>query len=291
MTVMITGAEGSIGRAAIPALLATNPEVRAAIGVDENAGALRALGAKVTTGRLDDAASLAAVLGGVHTLIHLVGGIEPADDAAIFEANHRSTLIALGAARSARVERFVLLSYPGASTGASHPFLRAKGIAEEAVIHSGLEYAILRCTHVIGAGELWFTSAVEAAGSAPAFVIEPATQSVAPVSAGDVAKVLASLDDEGERIEGTCALEGPDALDPRELSELFGASDPEALAPSEAAARLTDSLGFPVGRAAAELFAMPSRADAPDAASAFGVERTGLADAIHEVAASLGLER
>ena len=42
--------------------------------------------------------------------------------------------------------------------------------------------------------------------------------------------------------------------------------------PSEAAARL-DILGTHLSETAAELFALPSRADAPDAAAAFGVTR------------------
>src|SRR5437867_1987721 len=158
MTVMVTGASGVIGRATIAALLARNPEVRVAVRRDEDAERLRALGAKVTLGRLDDAPALAEVLWSVHTLVHLVGGVNQVSDDEVFAANHRSTLVALGAARSAGVRRFIFVSYPGASVDAAHPFLRAKGIAEEAVMHSGLEPAVLRCTHVFGEGGLWFTS-------------------------------------------------------------------------------------------------------------------------------------
>jgi uncharacterized protein YbjT (DUF2867 family) len=287
---MITGAEGSLGRAVATALLDRNPEVRAAVASTDEAESLRALGAKVTLGRLDEAPALAAVLKGVHTVVHLAGGVGAVDEEGLFAANHRSTMVALGAARSAGVTRFVLLSYPGASPDASHPYLRAKGIAEEAVLHSGLEHAILRCAHMIGAGEFWFTCAVEAASSSPPFVVEPGTRSLAPVGVDDVAEVVASIDDRREPVEGIWGLEGCDVLDALELSELLGGSDPEVLSSMEAAARLSASLGVPVGRAAAELFAMPSRSDAPDAAAEFGVERTGLVDAIHRVGAALGLE-
>ena len=58
MTVMVTGASGPLGHALIPRLVARD-EVRAAVRRPETAGALRAMGAKVTVGRLDDTDALA----------------------------------------------------------------------------------------------------------------------------------------------------------------------------------------------------------------------------------------
>jgi uncharacterized protein YbjT (DUF2867 family) len=286
---MVTGASGVIGRAAIPALLARNPEVRAAIRRPEDADGLRALGAKVTVGRLDDAPSLAEVLQGVHTVVHLVGGVNQASDDEVMAANHRSTLIALGAARSTGVRRFVLLSYPGASIDAPHPFLRAKGIAEEAVAHSGLEHAILRCTHVFGAGGLWFTSFVEAARNG--FVVGHGTQAVAPVFSEDVARAIAALDDAEEPVGGTWSLEGPDPAPAERLAaQLLGSTSFEHVAPADAQLRLEQLLGIPVSRATCELFAADSRGDTEDASTAFGLARTTFAEGISRVAASLGLE-
>ena len=63
------------------------------------------------------------------------------------------------------------------------------------------------------------------------------------------------------------------------------------LSPREAAARLTDGLGTPVSPTAAELFALPSRADAPDAAEAFGVDLTALADGLRARRETAAAER
>src|SRR5688572_26117827 len=123
MTVIVTGASGLIGRAAIPALRAHNPEVRAAVRDERSAASVRALGAKVTVGRLEDADDLAEVMKDVHTVIHLAGGANQPDDEALIHANFASTLTALRAAQLAGARRFVLLSYPGASPDAGHPFL------------------------------------------------------------------------------------------------------------------------------------------------------------------------
>jgi len=61
MTVMVTGASGMIGRTLVP-LLIRNDEVRACVRRPEAAPSLRAMGAKVAVGHLDDADALADTL-------------------------------------------------------------------------------------------------------------------------------------------------------------------------------------------------------------------------------------
>ena len=53
-----------------------------------------------------------------------------------------------------------------------------------------------------------------------------------------------------------------------------------------AAAALSRLLDAPVDAVTASFFGMPSRADAPDAAGAFGVRRTRLLDGLRETLAS-----
>ncbi len=277
MTVMVMGASGLIGRALVP-LLCRKDEVRACVRRPEAAESLRAIGAKVAVGPLDDADALAEILKGVFTVIHLIGGPNHRTDNDVFEANHGSVLTSLAASREAGVRRFVFVSATGASIEATNPYLRAKGLAEEAVVNSGMEHAIVRSTHAYGLGGLWLAATVEGATASPPFVVGDGSQSVAPVFADDVAAVLAAADDRDGALEGAWALEGPDAVSATELVTLLapGATPPMPLSPSAAALRLAAALGMPVSRTAAEVFAMPSRADAPDAGDAFGVARTPL---------------
>ena len=177
---MVTGASGMIGRTLVP-LLIRNDEVRACVRRPEAAHALRAMGAKVAVGHLDDADALAEILKRVFTVIHLVGGPTQVDDDAVLAANHGSVITALAASREAGVSRFVLLSATGAAVDASNRYLRAKGLAEEAVANSGLEHAIVRSTHAYGPGGSWLAATVEGATASPPFVIGDGTQSVAPV--------------------------------------------------------------------------------------------------------------
>lgn len=291
MTVMVTGASGSVGRALVPRLLARD-EVRACVRRPEAAAPLRAMGAKVAVGSFEEPDDLIEILPRVVTLIHLVGGPDQPDQESLFAANHRSTLTALAAAREAGVPRFVLLSVPGASPESEDPFLRAKGLAEEAVATSGLEYAIVRCSHTYGLGGLWFTAVVQGALASPPLALGGEAP-VAPVLADDVARVLAATEDrpaDPGGFGGTWALEGPDAVTPAALTRMLTGEDaalPVPLAPAEAASRLEALLEIPLPRYAVDHLLRPLRADAPDAAEAFGVARIGLAEGLSRTMAAV----
>ncbi len=228
MTVMVIGASGLIGRALVP-LLVRKDEVRVCVRRPEAADPLRAMGAKVAVGRFDDADALAEILKRVYTVVHLVGGPNQADDDAVLAANHGSVVTALAASREAGVRRFVFVSATGAAVDASNRYLRAKGLAEEAVANSGLEHAIVRSTHAYGVGGLWLAATVAAATASPPFVVGDGSQPLAPVFAGDVAAVVAAADDRDGHLEGTWALEGPDVVTMSELVTLLAA--PGAPAP------------------------------------------------------------
>ena len=275
---MVTGASGLVGRAVVRAM-AERDEVRATVRREEAAPALRALGAKVAVRELSEPDDLIEILPRVHTVVHLVGGINLPTDEELLAVNHGSALTVVRAAKEAGVRRLVLISAPGASPAAAHPYLRAKGLAEEAVIESGLEHAVIRTTHAFGVGGFWFTATVVA--TEHGVVVGDGRQRLAPVFADDLGAVVAAIDDRDDHVAGTWGLAGPDELSADELFELLGeADDPEHLEAPAAAARLTELLGVPVSVRAAELLAAASIPDAPDAATTFGVRKTPLAEGL-----------
>ena len=180
----------------------------------------------------------------------------------------------------------ILLSVPGASVAHEHPFLRAKGLAEEVVVQSGLEHAVLRSSHAYGLGGLWFAATVM--GADHGFVVGDGTQRYAPVLAGDVAQVVAAIDDRSDPVEGTWSLGGPEELTADEVFAIEGdGGEPAHLDAGEAAERLTELLAIPVSTRATELFAMSSVPDAPAAADAFGGRMTAFEDGLRVVAAEV----
>ncbi|MFL5797000.1 MAG: SDR family oxidoreductase [Actinomycetota bacterium] len=285
MPVVITGASGLVGPHAVRALMGTAPEVRAVVRRPEAAPPLRELGAKVAVGALSDPDTLAAVMRGAHTVLHLAGGLDLPDAAAYEPANLGTTITALDAAREAGVRRFVLLSFPGASPESSNPYLRAKGLAERAVAESGLEFAVIRSNHVLGPGGRWVSALVRQARSR--LVVAPGTQLLAPVFVGDAAAVLAAADDRERLGSGTWALDGPERVTADRLTDLV-AGRPRRLkvhVGPTTLARLARVSGRPVSTVTLDVLAADAVADAPDAAAEFGVGLTPLGDAI---ARSLG---
>src|SRR5205807_9770451 len=152
MPVVVTGASGLIGRAAVRAFAARAPEVRAYVRRAEVADELRRLGAKVAVGSIDDVDTLTVVMRGAHTVCHLVGGLDLPDDDAYERSNLGSVRRVLEAATRAKVPRFLLVSYPGADPSSPNPYLRFKGMAEQAVASEDVEHVVVRCTHVYGPG-------------------------------------------------------------------------------------------------------------------------------------------
>jgi uncharacterized protein YbjT (DUF2867 family) len=284
--VVVTGATGGIGRVVVP-LLAARGEVRAVSRRRAAVEPLRSAGAKVAFCDLSDTTTLATVMDGAHTVVHLAGGQDLPDDRAYVAANLGTARHALEAAAQAGVARFVLPSYPGASPGASNPYLRAKGRAEEAVRDSGLEHVILRCTHVYGAGQRWLEE-TRAAATRPvvAVVVGSGTQRVAPVFVEDVARAVLAADDRTSGPSGTFGLQGPDVVTADQVVDLVAGRPRRKLhLQPRAALRGSRLLGRPVSLAALEVLAADSLADAPDAAAEFGLQPTRLGVGL---AASMG---
>jgi uncharacterized protein YbjT (DUF2867 family) len=282
---MVTGASGVLGHAIVRALVKRD-EVRATVRRPEAGEPLRALGAKVAVLSVEEPEELIEILPRVHTLVHLVGGVNQANDEEILAANHGSALAAVAAAKEAGTRRVILLSVPGASVAHEHPFLRAKGLAEEVVVQSGLEHAVLRSSHAYGLGGLWFAATVM--GADHGFVVGDGTQRCAPVVAGDVAQVVAAIDDRRGPVGGTWSLGGPDELTADEVFATEGeGGEAEHLEAGEAAGRLTELLGIPISARATGYFAMSSVPDAPSAAGAFGVRMAAFEDGLRVVAAEV----
>jgi len=112
MRVFITGASGWIGSATVDELLAAGHEVTGLARSDASAAALRAQGAHVRRGDLDDLASIRAGAEAAEAVIHLANKHDWSNQAATIAA-----------------ERGAIQAIGDALAGTSRPFLFASGVA------------------------------------------------------------------------------------------------------------------------------------------------------------------
>ncbi|MFT5222988.1 MAG: hypothetical protein ACI867_001298, partial [Glaciecola sp.] len=75
MPVLVTQADTTLGTALVRRLLATGGQVRAYCSAGGDVAILRAAGAIVAAGDVDDEGRLEAACEQVHTVIHLAGGL------------------------------------------------------------------------------------------------------------------------------------------------------------------------------------------------------------------------
>lgn len=269
MAILVTGAGGLVGQAAVAALAEQGVEhVRAILRHPGGSGDLRQRGAKVAVMDATDPDGMEAAMTGVFTAVSLTGSLWDAVGADPGAAVLEPARVLVAAARRVGVRRLVVLSPAGGGRPGGNPWLLAKAEAEELVASSGLEYAILRCTHVVGPGS---RLAERLRGPGPVTVPGTGRQQVAPVWVGDVARAIAVADDSPDPLHATWAVAGPtrttfdgfvDALNGSTPAKLHLDGDPAAarlagLSDVQAEVLAADSLPDPAMPPAPGVAAVP----------------------------------
>jgi len=204
MPVLVTGATGCVGRVLVPTLINAGGQVR--VYVRRDVPEYRTLGVKVAIGDADHEGRLESALEQVHTLIHLVGGPLPDRGVTVEWLNLETTEVALRAAENAEVRRVLFLSPLGADPTSDHPYLAAKGRAEEALRAAKIEHAIFRCAPILGDGSVL----AELLGRGVPASIREARMN--PIAVSDVADALVAADTRDSAVRGTWELGGSHVL-------------------------------------------------------------------------------
>jgi uncharacterized protein YbjT (DUF2867 family) len=136
--ILLTGASGLVGREVLSRLAAAPEPVRCLVRDPRRLGDER-VRVQIALGDLADPASFRNAMRGVDTVIHLAAAIRDQPHGSIEELAAIATWRMVDAAKRAGVKRFVFFSALAASTQSRSRFLRAKALAEEAVLASPLE--------------------------------------------------------------------------------------------------------------------------------------------------------
>jgi uncharacterized protein YbjT (DUF2867 family) len=220
---LLTGATGTIGRPLLRRLTASNTPVRCLVRDPRRLGPER-VRVQIALGDLSDHLSFRHALRGIDTVVHLASVIRDQPAGSIEELAGVATWRLVRAAERAGVRRFVFFSVLGASTRSRARLLRAKAVAERALVESGLEYTVFAPGWVYSPSDPFLTL-VERMSWLPVMPIAGAGRAAfQPIWAEDVAEcVIAALpgganaaDAAGARYE----LAGPEALTYREIVEV-----------------------------------------------------------------------
>ena len=153
---LLTGATGVVGSALLRRLLAEGRDVRCLVRDPRRLGPER-VRVQIALGDLADPPSFRNAMRGVHTVIHLAASIRDQPRGSIEELGGIATWRMVEAAARRGVERFVFFSALGASTHHRTRLLRAKALAERAVLESGLITLIFAPSIVYAPGDPWLT--------------------------------------------------------------------------------------------------------------------------------------
>ena len=140
--ILLTGATGSVGSALLRRLTTARVPVRCLVRDPKRLGAER-VRVQIALGDLADPPSFRNALRGVKAVVHLAGSLRDQPAGSIEELNGIATWRLVEAAERAGVEHFVFTSALGASAHSRSRFLRAKALAEQAVVESGLRHTIV----------------------------------------------------------------------------------------------------------------------------------------------------
>jgi NADH dehydrogenase len=263
---LLTGATGTIGLPLLRRLTATGTPVRCLVRDPRRLGAER-VRVQIALGDLGDHLSFRHALRDIDTVVHLAATIRDQPGGSIEELNGVATWRLVRAAERAGVRRFIFFSALGASTRSRARLMRAKALAERAVVESSLEHVVFAPSITYSPGDPYLRL-LERMSLLPFVPISGSGKATyQPIWAEDVADcVMAALPhgtDFGTRFE----LAGPETLTYTDVVETamrsFGRRRPTVRVPIAVTRRFLQAVELLTGPAAfatwdeAELFEVP----------------------------------
>lgn len=190
--ILVTGATGYVGRYVVKALADLDEEVRCLV---RNVKDVDLPGVEVVQGDITDPVSLAVACTGVSKVIHLVAIIREKKNKTFADINIKGTENLIKVAKQSSVKHFIHMGALGSGTNPKYKYAYSKGIAEQAVANSGLNYTILRPSVIFGPGFGFVDRLLQSLRMTPSFVLVPGngTTKFQPIAVKDVARCVRTV--------------------------------------------------------------------------------------------------
>jgi uncharacterized protein YbjT (DUF2867 family) len=212
--VLITGANGHLGRRLIAALAGQTP-VRAVVRSERAAAMIDVPGVEVRILDYLDRGAMTDAAAGCSHLVHLVGIIRESAANPFADAHEGTSAVVAEAAAAAGLSGVIYLSILGAAEDSHNACLASKARAERLLAAGSVPALILRIPMVLGEGDYASRALYRRARSRISVQLRAASLEQ-PIYAGDVvAAILAGLERVGGgagRVQGVLELAGPESL-------------------------------------------------------------------------------
>ena len=223
--ILVTGANGFVGRNLVRRLQKDGIAVRALVRSAAKAARLRDLGAELVDGDISNMSSLEAAMEGCEKVIHLVGIIQEAPGVTFKGVHVDGTRNLLGAAKKEGVRHFIYQSALGSRPNAKSQYHRTKWEAEELVRASGLPFTILRPSLIYGPGDLFTVRLAETIKLSPVLpVIGTGQSKVQPIFIDDVNECIQKISMSDSYLNEMYEIGGPEQLTYEEVTKAIAAA-------------------------------------------------------------------
>lgn len=220
--ILVTGAAGHLGHAVTKTLVTRGKSVRALVHNPDKARVrLSGIEIEMVRGDVTNPASLERVIDGVEAVVHLVAIAIERPGITYEEINYQGTLNVLEAAQKAGVQRLIHMGQMGSSPDVPYRFLKSKGMAQQAVEESDLDWTVLRPSVIFGPTDEFANVLTRLLRITPILFPVPGDGQARfqPIHVGDVAEVCARCLDDESTIGGVYELGGPEILTYDEMLE------------------------------------------------------------------------
>lgn len=167
----------------------------------------------VVQSSLDDIDQLTAAFAGCKAVAHCAGINREIGERTFARVHVEGTRNVVAAARTAGVEKIVLMSFLRARPDCGSPYHESKWEAEEIVRNSGLDYTVIKAGIVYGRGDHMLTHLSRALHTFPIFgLVGLKEKSIRPLAVEDLMHVMRSSIVDRRMRRQTIALLGPEEI-------------------------------------------------------------------------------
>ncbi len=220
--ILVTGGTGFVGRHIVEQLIASGKQVRILLRPSKKSPNLpKGTAVEAAVCSLLDERGLRAAMREVDEIIHLAGTERHSSRAELQNVDIQGTQVLAAAAAQSNVRRILFLSHLGAERASAYPVLKAKAMAENAIVNSGVPCTIIRSAVIFGPGDQFTTSLARLLRLSPGIFMIPGDGSslLQPIWINDAVSCLLTALENEQYAGQTISIGGMEALTFRQVVE------------------------------------------------------------------------